>query len=162
MVADTIGYDWITLTVSSGIIASAFSVAVNFYVRAQDEKERKKKMLYYPLFLACKGITEVITNYKSLGEYRSKEIFVSNAKMLDEISFNEGIIYLEGKNLHEFLQMKNIIDENLRSIESRNLGFLENLFENNNFRNVKNYANNLCSLCQEEVKELGNLSGENE
>ena len=41
MVAETIGYDWITLTVSSGIVASVFSVAVNYYVRSQDEKEIK-------------------------------------------------------------------------------------------------------------------------
>ena len=97
MVADTIGYDWITLTVSSGIIASAFSVAVNFYVRSQDEKERKRKMLYYPLFLACKGIVEVTTNYKSLGENRSIDLFKSNAKMLNEIVSNHGMIYLEGE-----------------------------------------------------------------
>ena len=95
MVADTIGYDWITLTVSSGIVASAFSLAVNFYVRSQDEKERKRKMLYYPLFLVCKGIIEVTTNYKGLGENRTKELFISNAKMLDEIASNHGMIYLK-------------------------------------------------------------------
>jgi len=162
MVADTIGYDWITLTVSSGIIASAFSVAVNFYVRSQDEKERKRKTLYYPLFLACKGIIEVTTNYESLGEVRSKELFISNAKMLDEIASNHAMIYLEGKNLHEFLQMKNIIDQNLRFFETRNWAFLEDLFKNKNFKEIKQYANNLYYLCQEEVKELQNLPGEME
>lgn len=162
MVADTIGYDWITLTVSSGIIASVFSVAVNFYVRSQDEKERKRKMLYYPLFLACQGIIEVVTNYKSLGEDRSKELFISNAKMLDEIASSHAMIYLEGKNLHEFLQMKNIIDQNLRFFKTRNWVFLEDLFKSKNFKEIKQYANNLCSLCQEKVKELHNLPGEME
>jgi hypothetical protein len=162
MVADTIGYDWITLTVSSGIIASAFSMAVNFYVRSQDEKDRKRKMLYYPLFLACKGIIEVTTNYKSLGENRSKELFISNAKMLDEIASNHGMIYLEGKNLHEFLQMKKIIDENFRFFEIRNWIFLESLFESKNFKEIKKYASNLYSLCQEEVKGLQRLLGEME
>ena len=79
-------------------------MAVNFYVRSQDEKERKRKMLYYPLFLACKEVVEVTTNYKSLGENRTKELYISNAKMLDEITSNHGIIYLEGENLHNFLQ----------------------------------------------------------
>jgi len=113
MVAETIGYDWITLTVSSGIVASVFSMAVNYYVRSQDEKEIKRKILYYPLFLACKGIIEVTTNYKSLGETRSIDLFKSNAKMLDEIISNHGMIYLEGGNLHEFLKLKKIINENL-------------------------------------------------
>jgi len=148
------------LTASSGIIASAFSVAVNFYVRSQDEKERKRKMLYYPLFLACKGIIEVTTNYESLGEDRSKELFISNAKMLDEIASSHAMIYLEGKNLHEFLQMKNIIDQNLRFFETRGWVFLEDLFKSKNFKKIENYANNLCSLCQEKVKELQNLLGE--
>jgi hypothetical protein len=162
MVADTTGYDWITLTVSSGLIASAFSVAINFYVRSRDEKKRKRKMLYYPLFLACKGIIEVTTNYKDLGETRTKELFISNAKMLDEIASSHAIVYLEGKNLHEFLQMKNIIDENFRFVETRNLGYLESRFESKSFKEVKKYANNLCSLCQEEVKELQDLPGEME
>lgn len=162
MVADTIGYDWITLTVSSGIIASAFSVAINFYVRSQDEKDRKRKMLYYPLFLACNGIIEVTTNYKSLGETRSKELFISNAKMLDDITSNQGIIYLKGKNLHEFLQMKKIIDENLRFFERRDWGFLKDLLESEKFKEIKRYANNLYSLCQEEVKGLQRLPGEME
>jgi len=162
MVADTIGYNWITLTASSGIIASVFSVGVNLYLRSQDEKERKRKMLYYPLFLACNGIIEVITNYKSLGEYRSKELFISNAKILDEITSNHGMIYLEGKNLHEFLQMKKIIDENLRFFEVRDWGFLKDLLESKNFIEIKRYANNLYSLCQEEVKGLQRLPGEME
>lgn len=160
MVVDTIGYNWIGITASSGIFASIFSTAVNLYIRSKDEKERKRKMLYYPLFLGCEGIIEAITEYKDLGETRSKELFITNSKMLDEIVSKHGMIYLEGKNLHEFLQMKKIIDEHLRFFETRNWEFLEEMFESNKFKDLEKNANNLLSICQEEVEGLRNLSGE--
>ncbi len=162
MVADTIGYDWVPLMVSSGIIASIVSVAYDRHVRSQDEKERQKKMLYYPLFLACKGIIEVITNYKGLGNSRSRKLFMSNAKMLDEIYSNHEMIYLEGENLHEFLKLKKVIDVNFQYFEIRNWEFLEDLFESEDFEEIKASANNLLSVCQREVEELRNLPGEME
>lgn len=160
MVADTIGYDWFTLTASSGIIASVFSVAVNSYVRSRYEKERKRKMLYYPLFLACEGIIEVVTNYKNLGDFRSRKLFMSNAKMLDEMYSNHEMVYLEGEDLHEFLKLKKAIDVNFEYFEKRNWEYLEDLFENKEFEEIKASANNLLSICQREVKELRNLPGE--
>jgi hypothetical protein len=162
MVADNIGYDWITLAVSSGVIASLVSMTVDYHFRLKDEAERKRKMLYYPLCLACRDIIRVINDYKTLGDSRSRKLFMTNAKLLDNIYSNQEIIYLEPTDLNEFLKLKSAIDLNFQSFERRNWEFIEDLFENEDFELIKDSANNLLSICQREVKELRNLPGEME
>ncbi len=87
---------------------------------------------------------------------------MSNAKMLDEIYSNHEMIYLEGENLHEFLKLKKVIDVNFQYFEMRNWEYLEDLFESEDFEDIKASANNLLSVCQREVEELRNLPGEME
>jgi hypothetical protein len=151
---DSIGYDWITITASSGILASILSVIVNEHIRSKDEKEKIKKNLYYPLFIGCRSIIEIIDKYENLGENRSRELFVSTSKIFDKIIFDRSIIYLKESELKQFLFMKNIIDRNYQIFETRSWEFVKKSLKSNEFTKARQYSSDLISICVREEKNL--------
>jgi hypothetical protein len=75
---------------------------------------------------------------------------------------NQEIIYLTPTDLNEFLKLKSAIDLNIQFFETRNWEFIEDLFQSEDFGDIKESAKNLLSICQREVKELHDLPGEME
>lgn len=119
----------------------------------------RKATLYYPLYLACRGITEILKDPNALGEDRCRALFASCAKTLDEIVYTNGsIIHLKRVNdLNTFLSMKKSIDENLEFIQERNWAAMKDRFDSKELKEVEKYANTLLSRCKEEVKEIRDL-----
>ncbi len=135
-----------------GILGAFFGA----YIWLVDRKNMRKATLYYPLYLACYGITDVIKNYPKLGAERSKDIFTSSAKILDDIIYTNGsLIHLQNtKDIHTFLLMKKAIDEKLVLIKESNLVTLKNMFDSQEFKEIDSNANALISMCSKEVKGL--------
>jgi predicted membrane channel-forming protein YqfA (hemolysin III family) len=138
-----------------GIAGGIFGIYIWFY----DRKNMKKATLYYPLFLACQGIIDIIKDPDALGEERCRAIFSSCAKTLDEIVYTHGsIIHLEKANdLKIFLAMKKGIDENLEFIQGRSWAAMKDKFINKELKEIESYAKILLSRCREEVKDIKNL-----
>jgi len=138
-----------------GIIGVLFGVYIRFY----DRKDMRKATLYFPLFLACSGIIEIIKNHETLGEDCSRNLFVSCTKTLDEIVYTHGsIIHLKRvDDLSTFLSLKKAIDENLEFMGGRNWVALKSRFKSDEFKKVKSYAEILLSRCKEEVKDIKEL-----
>ncbi len=120
----------------------------------------RKATLYYPLFLACSGIIEVIKKYENLGESRSRNLFDSCAKTLDEIVYNHGsIIHLQNmEDMRTFLSMKSAIDEKIEVFKQRNWTSLKEMFKSNKFKDIESSARALLSRCSREEKSLRKLS----
>ena len=89
-----------------GIVGGVFAIYIWFI----DRKNMKKATLYYPLFFACKGIIDVINNFEILGEDRSRSLFASCAKTLDDIIYENGSI----RNLTVSKQDKKLIKKLVR------------------------------------------------
>ena len=138
-----------------GIIGVLFGVYIRFY----DRKDMRKATLYFPLFLACRGIVEIVEDYDTLGEDCSRNLFASCAKTLDEIVYTHGsIIHLKrADDLDAFLSLKKAIDENLEFIEQRNWVALKSRFKSDEFKKAKGCAEILLSSCKEEVKDIKEL-----
>lgn len=146
---------FINILIGSGILSIIFTLIIRYF----DNKNKKKATLYYPLYLACNGIVEVITNHSKLHEYQGKMLLMASAKTLDEIIFNYGsIVYLDSTSLKELLQMKSSIDEKLKSVSEYNWDLLESKFEDDDFQNIAKKAKSLISLCKKKVKKLKKLS----
>jgi len=147
--------DLISLIVGSGIIGIIFSLVIRHY----DNESKKKATLYYPLYLSCSGIVNVITNHKRLDPDQGKMLFISSSKTLDDILFNHGsVIYLEGNYLNELLSMKSAIDANLKIFQTHSWELLEEKFEKKEFQAIKSQAKSLINLCKNNVKNLKDLS----
>ena len=153
--AVTLGKSINWLSIIIGIVVGGFGIYIWFYDRAN----ARKATLYFPLFLACRGIVEIIKNHETLGEDRSRDLLASCAKTLDEIVYTHGsIIHLKRVDaLNTFLSLKKAIDETLGFIERRNWAALKSRFKNDEFREVERYTDILLSTCREEVKELKEL-----
>ena len=70
------------------ISAALFGIYIWFYER----KHMREVTLYFPLFMTCNGIMDVIKNYDTLGEDHSRNLFISSARTLDEIIYTHGSI----------------------------------------------------------------------
>ncbi|HEY9246494.1 MAG TPA: hypothetical protein VIO11_06575 [Candidatus Methanoperedens sp.] len=149
-------FDLSTIIGLAGGIIGILGTLSGAYIWFVDRKNMKKATLYYPLYLACDGITYVIKNYRKLGAERSKDIFASSAKILDDIVYTHGsLVHLKNtEDLRTFLFMKKSIDEKFILIKESNLVILENMFDGQEFKEIDSNANALISICCKEVKGL--------
>ena len=143
---------------TSTIIGMAAGV-FGMYIWLIDRKNMKKATLYFPLFFACQGIIDVINNFGILGEARSRILFASCAKTLDDIIYEHGsIIYL--KNAEDtglLLSIKREMDIKLDLVEKHNWIALKDMFKNDEFKNIEKDARNLIEMCGNKEKILGKL-----
>lgn len=146
--------NWLSAII--GVSGALFGIYIWFY----DRENKKKATLYFPLFLACSGIIEVIKNHDTLGEERTRDIFNSCARTLDDIIYSHGsIIYLKkDDDLSMFLSLKKDIDKNLKLFEQHNWPTLKSMFNGEEFKEIEISANTLILRCGEEVKSLKKLS----
>jgi len=135
--------NWVSTLI--GITGALFGIYIWFY----DRKNMKKTTLYFPLFMTCYRIIDIIENYETLGEEHSRNLFASSAKTLDEIIYIHGsVIHIKRTDdLRTFIKMKKAIDENLEFIKKRNWLALQDRFKSDEFKDIKIYA-------EEEFKEL--------
>ena len=140
-------------------IVGALGVLFSVYIWFYDRKNARKATLYFPLFLACRGIIGIIKDHEKLGDDRSRHLFASCARTLDEIVYKHGsIIHLKRvDDLSTFLSLKEAIDENIEFIKERNWAALKDRFRSNELKEVETYANILLSRCKEEVKVINKL-----
>lgn len=140
---------------SVGIAGAIFGIYIWFY----DRWIMKKTTLYFPLFMACYRIIDVIENHEILGEEHSRNLFILITKTLDEVIYTHGsAIHLKSTDdLRTFLKMKQAIDENLEFIEQRHWLALQDRFKSDEFKNIRSYAEELLKRCREEVKEFKEL-----
>jgi len=152
----TINWSSIIIAIVVGIAGVVLNICIWLYTR----NNARKATLYFPLFFACRGIIEIIKDHEKLGEDRSRILFASCARTLDEIVYKHGsIIYLKRvDDLSTFLSLKEAIDENLEFVEQRNWAALRDRFKSNELKEVVSYANILLSRCKEEVNEIKELS----
>ena len=145
--------NWVSVLI--GIAGAIFGMYIWFY----DRKNMKKTTLYFPLFMACDRIIDVIENHEKLGSEHSRNIFALIAKTLDEIIYTHGsAIHLKSTDdLRTFLKMKKAIDENLESIEQEHWSALQDRFKSGEFKKIRSYAEELLKRCREEVKEFKEL-----
>jgi len=145
--------NWLGIIIN--IVVALFIIFSWFYTR----KNARKATLYFPLFLACRGIIGIIKDHEKLGDDRSRNLFASCASTLDEIVYKHGsIIHLKRvDDLSTCLSLKEAIDENIEFIEQRNWAALKDRFKSNELKEVVSYANILLSRCKEEVKVINKL-----
>lgn len=138
-----------------GVSGAIFGV----YIWLYDIENKKKASLYFPLFLSCSGLIEIIKNYETMGEERTRELYKSCASTFDEIVYSHGsIIYFKkDEDLRMFFSLKKYIDSNLILFEQNNWITLKGMFKNNEFREIEKNANALMIRCGEEVKSLKKL-----
>ena len=142
-------------------IVGALGVLFSVYIWFYDRKNARKATLYFPLFLACRGIIGIIKDHEKLGDDRSRNLFASCARTLDEIVYKHGsIIHLKRvDDMSTFLSLKEAIDENLEFIKDkeRSWEYVKDRFRSKEFEKVKSCANTLLSRCKEEVKIIKKL-----
>jgi uncharacterized protein YqgQ len=138
-----------------GIVGGVFAIYIWFI----DRKNMKKATLYYPLFFACQGIIDVINNFEILGEARSRSLFASCAKTLDDIIYEHGsIIYLKNaEDTGRLLSLKREMDIQLELIQKHNWITLKVIFKNDEFKKIENDARTLIEMCGNEEKIPGKL-----
>jgi predicted membrane channel-forming protein YqfA (hemolysin III family) len=138
-----------------GIAGGVFGIYIWFY----DRKDMKKATLYYPLFLACQGIIDVINNFEILGEARSRSLFASCAKTLDDIIYEHGsIIHLkDAEDTRRLLSIKRELDIKLELVQKHNWITLKVIFKNDEFKKIEKDARTLIKMCGNEEKILGKL-----
>ncbi len=146
--------NWLSTII--GIAGGIFGIYIWFY----DRKNMRKATLYYPLYMACRGIIEILKDPDALGEDRCRTLFASCAKTLDEIVYTNGSIIRIKKveDLKAFMSMKKTIDENLEFIEKKHWTSLKDKFNNREFKEVEDYAKVLLMRCKEEVKDFKKIS----
>ena len=152
--------NWVsTLIAITGALFGIMGVLFGIYIWFYDRRNMKKTTLYFPLFMTCYRIIDIIENYETLGEEHSRNLFASSAKTLDEIIYIHGsVIHLKRTDdLRKFLKMKKAIDENLEFIEKRNWLALQDRFKSDEFKDIKIYAEDLLKRCKAEVKEFKEL-----
>jgi hypothetical protein len=154
--AVTVGASINWLTAIIGLAGGILGIYVWFYER----ENLKKSTLFYPLYLACRGILDILEkqNYENLSEERSRNLFASCAKTLDEIAYNHGsIIYLKNDDLRKFLDLKKAVDEKLEAFPKHNWIGLKDKFKSGEFKDIENNARTLLSRCREMEKSLRKL-----
>ncbi|WP_440956411.1 hypothetical protein ACSAZK_05665 [Methanosarcina sp. Mfa9] len=141
----------ISIIIGSGIFGSVSTLIFRHF----DGINKKKATLYYPLFLACSAIIEVVTEYKILGPVNCEKQLISSSKTLDQIIYNHGsLIYLEGNDLRKLLQMKTSVDRNIQFFEDISWKSFEDMLKNKEFAEIKNDATYLLSISKNNVKTL--------
>jgi len=143
-----------------GIVGSILTI-ISAYYWFCDRKNARKATLYFPLYLACRGIIEIVKDNNVVGVDRSKDLLASCARTLDDIVYTHGsIIHLKGGcDLNNFIDLNKAVDETLGFVEGgRSQDELETKFASPEFKKVKNYAEPLLLKCKEEVKILRELS----
>ena len=143
-----------------GIAVCIAGLVLNIWIWLYTRKNARKATLYFPLFLACRGIIEIIKDPEKLDDYRSRNLFASCARTLDEIVYKHGsIIHLKRvEDLSTFLSLRDAIDENIDFVEKESWADLKEKFKSYTFKKeIDSYANTLLSRCKEEVKELKKL-----
>jgi predicted membrane channel-forming protein YqfA (hemolysin III family) len=143
-----------------GIVVGIAGIVLNIWIWLYTRENARKATLYFPLFLACRGIIEIIKDHEKLKYDRSKNLFASCARTLDEIVYKHGsIIHLKRvEDLSIFLSLKDAIDENIDFVEKESWADLKKKFKSDEFKEVGSYANTLLSRCKKEVKEVKDLS----
>lgn len=142
----------ISIIIGSGIFGSISTLVLRHF----DTENKKKATLYYPLFLACTAIIEVVTEHEKLGiDYSIKQL-ISSSKTLDQIIYNHGsLIYLEGNDLQKLLQMKAAINRNMQYIEGDfTPNDFKNLLNSQELYEIKNDATYLLAISKNNVKAL--------
>lgn len=144
----------VSIIIGSGIFGSIFGSISTAILRHFDTNRKKKATLYYPLFLACTAIIEVVTEHEKLGMDYSIKQLISSSKTLDQIIYNHGsLIYLEGINLQTLLQMRVAINRNMQYIEGEiSWNNLKNLLKSQEFDEIKDDATYLLSISKNKVK----------
>jgi hypothetical protein len=141
----------ISIIIGSGIFGSLSTVILRNF----DINNKKKATLYYPLFLACTSVIEVVTDHETLGMDNTKKQLISSSKILDQIIYNHGsLIYLEGDDLQKLLQMKAALDRNIQSFADISWKSLRDLLKSQEFSDIKNEATCLLSISKNNVKAL--------
>jgi len=79
--------NWLSIFI--GIVGALFGIYIWLYDRAN----ARKATLYFPLFLACRGIIEIIKDPEKLGDDRSRNLFASCARTLDEIVYKQAVSF---------------------------------------------------------------------
>jgi hypothetical protein len=79
----------LSIIIGSGIFGSISTLILRY----SDAENKKKATLYYPLFLACTAIIEVVTENEKLGMDNSKKQLISSSKTLDQIIYNHVVLY---------------------------------------------------------------------
>lgn len=140
--------NWVSVSV--GIAGAIFGIYIWFY----DRRNMKKTTLYFPLFMACDRLIDVIENHEKLGAEHSRNLFALIAKTLDEIIYTHGsAIHLKTTDdLRTFLKMKKAIDENLEYIEQEHWSSLQDRFKSDDFKKIRSCAGKLLNRCKDEVK----------
>jgi len=112
-----------------GVLFGIIGVLFGIYIWYIDRRNMKKTTLYFPLFMTCYRIIDIIENYETLGEEHSRNLFAYSAKTLDEIVYIHGsVIHLKRTDdLRTFLKMKKAIDENLEFIDKENWLVLQDI-----------------------------------
>ena len=150
--------NWLSAII--GIVGSMLAIISAYYLFC-DRENTRKATLYFPLYLACRGIIKLTKNNDKilLSEACGRALLTSCAKTLDEIAYTHGsIIYLKGADdLNTFLSMKEAVDENLALVERLNWAALVGKFKRNELEEVESCATTLLSLCKEEVNDLKEL-----
>ena len=134
-----------------GIAGALFAIYIWFYER----ETARKATLFIPLFLVCRNIIEIINNYEDLGWHLSKDQFNSCAEALDKIVYTYGsAVHLKKwDDLKTFMDLKTAIDNNRRNVEKEHWENLRDMFKNDEFKKINNYATTLLSKCKEELKD---------
>ena len=141
----------LSIIIGSGIFGSISTLIL----RDLDAKNKKKATLYYPLFLACSAIIEVVDKHEKSGMDNSIKQLISSSKTLDQIIYNHGsLIYLKGADLQKLLQMKADLDRNIQYFEKITPKYLKDLLKGPEFIEIKNNANHLLSISKSNVKTL--------
>ena len=142
----------ISIILGSGIFGSISTVIFRHF----DVKNKKKATLYYPLFLACTALIEVVNEHEKLGMDFSEKQLISSSKTLDQIIYNHGsLIYLEGNDLQKLLQMKAAINRNMQYIEGEvSWKSLKDMLKSQEFDEIKNDATYLLTISKNNVKTL--------
>lgn len=138
---------------SSAIVGGAIT-------RYHERKVSSEAKLYYPMYLSCHGILNVLKNHETLGRDYSINLFKSCSKTLDAIIYVHGsVIYLkEAEYLNKFLEMKNLLDIEIMFLENRNWEAVIERFNKDEFSKIENNANILEIYCKKKVKSLSNIS----
>jgi len=139
----------VTLPTIFGIIGWSFRI---YY----DAKKASKVKLYYPLYISCSGMLDVIEKYNEYGEKQVKNLFKSCSKILDDITYTYGtIIYFKNdEHFRKFLRMKQLFDQYLLITQTKHWDSVKGTFKkekDTEFGEMKQHAKDLLDVCVKRI-----------
>ena len=137
----------VTLPTIFGIIGWSFRI---YY----DAKKASKVKLYYPLYISCSGILDVIEKYNEYGKEQVKNLFKSCSKILDDITYTYGtIIYFKNdEHFRKFLRMKQLFDQYLLITQTKHWNYVTDKFEKDTeFGEMEQHAKDLLDVCVKKI-----------